>query len=332
MRAAERAAFLTRQMLAYAGKGRLVQARIDMAELIREIATLIRASISKTVSLYLDVHAGLPAIEGDPGQIQQLVMNLVINGAEAIGEERPGSVEIRTALRQLSTDDLLDEFPSEQLAAGTYVAVSISDNGAGMDEATLGRIFDPFFTTKFTGRGLGLAAVLGIVRSHKGAIRVWSQPGEGSSFEIVLPAAGQSERAESKQPTRFQARGETVLVVDDEEIVRQVATAVLENAGFRVLTAENGRAGVALFEAHRDSIDVVFLDLLMPEMGGEEAFEAILSIRPDVPIILSSGFDRSEAERRFAGRRLAGFIQKPYNVDRLLGAIRAVLPGYSRPK
>jgi PAS domain S-box-containing protein len=330
MRASERAAFLTRQMLAYAGKGRFVLKRIDMGELIRELSTLARSSIPKIVELNLNLARDLPPVEADPGQMQQLIMNVVINAAEAVGETRGGSVEIRTAPRRLEAGEILDEFPGYQLSPGLYVCVAVIDNGVGMPPETQARIFDPFFTTKFTGRGLGLSAVMGIVHGHGGAIRVSSAPGAGTTFEVLLPVADQPLAGVPRHDAAPRAAGQLVLVIDDEEIVRRVAAAVLERRGFRVLTAENGSEGVKAFAEHADEVSAVLLDLLMPEMGGEEALDRIAGIRPGVPVVLSSGFDESEAARRLGGRRVAGFLQKPYNVDRLLDAIWAVLPDGSR--
>jgi signal transduction histidine kinase len=186
--ASERAADLTRQLLAYAGKGRFVLERIDLSQLVREIEPLIRTSIPKMVDIQLDLGAGLPSVEADPGQIQQLVMNLIINGAEAIGEANPGAVVIRTETRDLDAEEIRREFPNDPLSPGSYVGLEVRDTGSGMDEATRNKIFDPFFTTKFQGRGLGLAAVSGIVRAQKGAIRVYSSPGRGSSFQVLFPA------------------------------------------------------------------------------------------------------------------------------------------------
>ncbi len=324
--AAERAAHLTRQMLAYAGKGQFVVQRIDVGDMIREISTLIKTSIPKTVELSFDIASDLPAIEADPGQIQQLIMNLVINGAEAIGEDHPGKVEIQAGVRQLSEMEARESYAADQLAPGAYVRMEVKDSGCGMDDATRARIFDPFYTTKFTGRGLGLAAVLGIVKGHRGAIRVYSAPGDGSSFQVLIPASAHpAAAANSRKSRRVDGAGATVLVIDDEEVVRNVAKGVLERAGFNVLTAHNGQAGVELFRQHSGVVALIVLDLLMPVMGGEETLEQLQAINPAVPVLLSSGLDQLEASRRFGGKRAAGFIQKPYDVSRLLEAIAAAL-------
>jgi PAS domain S-box-containing protein len=326
MRAAERAAFLTGQMLAYAGKGRFLVRRLDIGEQIREISALARTSIPKTVELVLDIGSHLPPVEADAGQMHQLVMNLVINGAEAVGDIRGGTVIIRAAAREVSREELSGSYSAPGLSAGVYVEIGVSDNGSGMDEETRARMFDPFFTTKFTGRGLGLAAVMGIVTGHGGAIRVWSSPGRGSKFEVLLPAAAEADMAEAPAPVMHRVpEGVTVLLIDDEEIVRNVAIAVLEQAGFHVLTAGNGRAGLDVFKRHGAQISLVILDLLMPEMGGEETLARLHAIAPDMPVILSSGFDAVEARRRFEGSKLAGFIQKPYDIHGLVTSICEVL-------
>jgi CheY-like chemotaxis protein len=324
--ASERAADLTRQLLAYAGKGRFVLERIDLSQLVREIEPLIHTSIPKMVDIQLDLGVGLPSVEADPGQIQQLVMNLIINGAEAIGEGNPGAVVIRTESRDLDAEEIRREFPNDQLSPGSYVGIEVRDTGTGMDEATKSKIFDPFFTTKFQGRGLGLAAVSGIVRSQKGAIRVYSSPGRGSSFQVLFPAV--AAKAASRGPrmaaTETPAAG-TVLFIDDEEALRRLAQAALERNGWRVLLAENGAEGVRLFQEHQDHITVVILDMTMAVMGGEEALDRMKAIRASVPVVISTGYGEMEAARHFAGKDMAGLLEKPYTVNQLMETIAVVL-------
>jgi CheY-like chemotaxis protein len=326
VQAGERAAFLTRQMLAYAGRGRFVTEAIDLGGLVREISELVRTSIPKSVELKLDFAPNLPPIEADPAQMQQVIMNLVINGAEAIGENAPGKVEIRTCVCEINEREAANLFPVAH-APGTYVQLEVSDTGSGMDEATRARIFDPFFTTKFTGRGLGLAAVQGIIKGHGGAIRVYSTPGHGTTFVVLLPARRRSVTpAEPAEPQgNVIPPGSAALVIDDEDTVRRLAANVLERAGVKVLTAENGKIGVDLFRENSAAISVVILDLQMPVMGGEEALALLNEINPDIPVILSSGFDEAEAVRRFAGMKSAGFLQKPYTAERLVETVAATL-------
>lgn len=327
VRAGERAAFLTRQMLAYAGKGHFVSEPIDVGELVREVSALIRTSIPRSVELKLDLAANLPLVEADPAQIQQLVMNLVSNGAEAIGENAAGKVEIRTSARELSAREAVELFGPAPSAPGAYVQLEINDTGSGMDEATKARIFDPFFTTKFTGRGLGLAAVQGIVKAHRGAIRVYSAPGQGTSFLVVLPAMHRQNWVNPpEQPSAVSIPpGSVALVMDDEETVRSFASSALSRAGMKVLVADNGKAGVEIFREHSGIISVVLLDLLMPLKGGEDVLALLREINPGVPVILSSGFDETEAARRFSEPKPARFLQKPYTMERLVEAVAAVL-------
>ena len=324
--ASERAAYLTRQLLAYAGKGRFILERIDLSQLVREIEPLIHSSIPKMVDIQLDLAADLPSVEADPGQIQQLVMNLIINGAEAIGEGNPGAVVIRTETRDLDAEEIRREFPNDQLSPGSYVGIEVRDTGLGMDEATRNRIFDPFFTTKFQGRGLGLAAVSGIVRAQRGAIRVYSTPGRGSSFQVLFPAvaakaAGHGPR---RPPTEILAAG-TILFVDDEEALRRLAKSALERNGWHVLLAENGAQGVRLFQENQEHITVVILDMTMAVMGGGEALDRMKAIRSGVPVIISTGYGEMEAARHFAGKDMAGFLEKPYTVNQLMETIAVVL-------
>ncbi len=327
IQASERAGFLTRQMLAYAGRGRFVTETFDVGDLVRETSTLVRTSIPKTVDLVLNTAPDLPPIEADPAQIQQIIMNLLINAGEAIGENKQGRLEIRTSIREFDAREAAELFRPEHSQPGVYIQLEVKDNGPGMDEATKARIFEPFFTTKFTGRGLGLAAVQGIVKAHGGAIRVYSTPGHGTTFLVFLPAKSASAvevRAAKIRPSTIPPHS-VVLVIEDEPVVRSVVTRVLSRAGVKVLTAENGKQGVDLFLEHQPIISLVLLDLQMPVMGGEEALAHLKEIDPDVTVILSSGFDESEAHRRFSNLDLAAFLQKPYTNDRLIEAIAGAL-------
>jgi PAS domain S-box-containing protein len=324
--ASERASHLTRQLLAYAGKGRFIIEPIDLSALVREIAGLVQASIPKHVQLRLELRDDLPLIAADASQIQQIIMNLVINGAEAIGPTNNGTVLVTTAEQHVDEHYLLSTFEGPaQLPEGTYVALDVHDTGCGMDEATIKRIFDPFFTTKFTGRGLGLAAVQGIVRGHKGALKVYSTYGKGTTFKVLFPATEETIAVKRPPVAPVAARDQLVLVIDDEEIIRKTAKAMLERYGYTVVLAENGKEGVELFQVLADKVSAVLLDMTMPVMNGEETFSRLMAIRPDVKVVLSSGFNEVEAVRRFTGKNLAGFIQKPYSAAALGEKIRSVM-------
>jgi two-component system CheB/CheR fusion protein len=325
--AAERAAHLTRQMLAYAGKGRFLSQRINVVEFIRDSLPLVHSSIPKAVEVVLDLDEHTPDVEADVGQLQQVFMNLVINGAEAIGENRPGRVEIHSNGIALTKEDTADEgYSVDQLLPGSYVSLEVRDTGSGMDQATQARIFDPFFTTKFTGRGLGLAAVQGIVRGHGGAVRVYSTPGKGTTFRILLPALAQSQPATNLPSPRHPSKNpRTILVVDDEEVVRNIAGQSLERQGHKVITAANGKEAIEAFQANQDQIGLVLLDLLMPVMGGEEALKRIREMDPEVPIVLMSGFEEAEVVRRLGKRLFGGFVQKPFTFKNLIDVVSAEL-------
>ncbi|MDP9172121.1 MAG: PAS domain S-box protein, partial [Acidobacteriota bacterium] len=322
--AAERAAQLTRQMLAYSGRGKFVTQPMSVGEEAREIAALVRASIPRHVRVQFDIADDAPRVEGDKAQIHQLLMNLVINAAEAAG---PGGGTVRIATRRHVLDKATRGFyPAEELPPGRYLVLEVEDDGQGMTEATRARIFDPFFTTKFTGRGLGLAAVLGIVRGHKGGIAVDSVPGLGTTFRVFLPASDcgpLSQHAKENAPQALAGKG-TILIVDDELIVRNVAKHALERYGYRVLLADDGQAALDIFNAAPDAVSMVLLDMAMPGMGGAETLRHLRAARPELRVIASSGYSEGEAMERF-GEGLAGFLQKPYAVQQLAAKVKEVL-------
>jgi signal transduction histidine kinase/CheY-like chemotaxis protein len=322
--ASERAAELTRQLLAYAGKGRFVIAAVDLTKLVQETIHLVQSILPANVRIRLNLAERLPYIKADASQIQQVAMNLTINAAEAIPAEAVGQVVVSTGLRHFSQPPDPQNFIAGEIRPGAYVSLLVSDNGSGMDEATRTRIFDPFFTTKFTGRGLGLAAVLGIVGGHSGALKVISEPGKGSCFEALFPAAPDLAE-ETVEPTPRPAEkartSRKILVIDDEITVRRTAKLALERHGYEAVLAENGREGIEIFRVLEGKISAVLLDLTMPGMNGHEVLKRLQTIRPDVRVVLSSGFDESEVVQQFSGKGLAGFLQKPYTVDALINRI-----------
>jgi signal transduction histidine kinase/CheY-like chemotaxis protein len=327
--AAERAAQLTKQLLAYAGKGRFVIEPLDLSQQVREISALVQTSIPRTVQLRLELAENLPCIEADAAQVQQVIMNLVINGAEAILEGQTGTVLITTAVQDVDDAYIQTTIPGTDLKQGRYVTLEVHDTGIGIAPEIVSRIFDPFFTTKFAGRGLGLAAVRGIVQGHRGAMKVYSTPGQGATFKLLFPVSPKETHSRfEKVPEQAAFKGTgIVLVIDDEEIVRRTAQATLERFGYQVFVAQDGRRGLDAFRRLSDCVDVVLLDMTMPVMSGEETFRELRSIRPDVKVILSSGYNEVEAIRRFTGKGLAGFVQKPYTSSRLAEAVRSVLTG-----
>jgi two-component system, cell cycle sensor histidine kinase and response regulator CckA len=319
--AGQRAAELVHQMLAYSGKGRFVIEQVDMNDLIQEMTHLMRASIARTTVVEYDLAARLPAVQVDPTQIRQLVMNLVVNASDAIGA-RGGRIAVSTGVIVADEEYLREAYLSENCRPGNYVYVEVADDGEGMDAETKARIFDPFFTTKFTGRGLGLAAALGIVRGHRGAILVASKVGEGTTFRVLLPAERGHVHATPAPRVEDQPRGRgTVLVVDDEETVRRVTRRALERMGFEVLTAADGEAGVAAFRARAAEVVCVLLDLTMPGTAGEETLAAMRGIRAEVPVLVMSGYNEQAAMDRLGANQTSGFIQKPYDISALGEAV-----------
>jgi PAS domain S-box-containing protein len=326
-RVSRRAADLCRQMLAYSGKGRFVVQSLSLNEVVREMAYLLNVSISKKVVIKYNFFPDLPSVMADATQVSQVVMNLITNASEAI-TENSGVVTLTTGVMDCDEDYLRGTIGfGDALVAGQYVYLEVSDTGCGMDPETVSRIFDPFFTTKFTGRGLGLAAVLGIVRGHKGALRVYTETGRGTTFKVLLPAHNQpAQQLESADvaPKAWKGHG-LVLLVDDEDSIRNVGRHMLERAGFEVMTAADGREAIELFDRHFDSVRLVVLDMTMPNLDGEACFRELRRIDPQVKVIVTSGYNEQDIMTRFVGKGLAGFVQKPYSVTELLSSVRDVL-------
>ncbi|MGE5648510.1 MAG: ATP-binding protein [Acidobacteriota bacterium] len=326
MHAAERAAGLTRELLAYSGKGRLAVQPVGLSKLVRDLSPLLKVSIPVNVELRLDLKKWLPPVEADAAQLQQLIVNLVVNGAEAIGD-RAGAVIVSTKEVEVGAGYVRGAAAQEDLAPGTYVCLEVEDTGDGIGQETMARMFDPFFTTKSEGRGLGLAAALGIVRGHKGDIHVWSRQGQGSRFRVLLPAAEEPQTApRPAAPVSHEAlRGMgTVLMADDEDIILETGKRALEKYGYNVLTAHDGKEAVELFGRQPEAISLVLLDMSMPVMNGEEALRRMREIRPSVAAVVSTGYSELEAVRRF-GNAGAAVLMKPYSGVQLADTVKKAL-------
>lgn len=324
--AATRAADLAQQMLAYSGKGQFTVQVFQLDRVVREMSSLLKTVVSKKA--IIQQHLESAVIGGDPRQIRQVVMNLITNASEALGDQ-VGTIRVSTGIREMDEAGLRSPFLPDPLPAGAYAFVEVEDSGSGMDEDTLQRIFDPFFTTKFTGRGLGLAAVLGIVRGHRGTIKVTSNVGgadSGSVFTVLLPVAPETPPLKVEAPPKSLSLGQgTILVVEDEDVVRDYARAVLERAGYRVLTASDGGEGLAIFAEHRAEIDAVLLDLTMPRLDGPQVLRELRSQARDIPVLVMSGFADEEVAIRFEGIGANGFIRKPFAAHDLAAHLRRLL-------
>ncbi|MBA3849322.1 MAG: hypothetical protein C0502_04925 [Opitutus sp.] len=329
--AARRAADLCSQLLAYAGRGRLTPSRLDLSALVRDIVSLLEISIGKDKHLALDLAPALPPVLADPTKIRQIVMNLVINAAEAIGD-RAGEIAIRTATVRATAAELRRGVQQPELPDGNYVSLEIRDNGAGIPAEVMARIFEPFFTTKFSGRGLGLSAVLGIVRSHHGALFVESEPGRGTSFRLLLPAAaGPVDGSPAGRPAAAdhaalpRLRG-TVLLVDDESAVRELGTLALRHLGLEVIQARDGIEALSLWRERRAEIGLILLDLTMPRLSGEETLRRLRTEGATQKVILLSGYSANESTERCLQLGAAAFLQKPYELAQISRTLAAHLP------
>ncbi len=324
-----RAAELAHQMLAYSGRGTLKVDLLDLNLTVMEMTELLAVSIAKKAELEFHLEPGLPMIMADAAQVQQVVMNLVTNASDAIGD-RTGTITIETRLLTADGPYLETRFPGQGLEPGAYAALLVTDTGCGMDPETRKRIFDPFYTTKATGRGLGLSALQGILRGHRAGIHIVSEPGRGSRFEILFPSAGPAPGREARAASGTAGANPlagVALVADDEPMVRSIVADFLEHRGMEVLTAVDGQEALEIFTLHRRRVDVVLLDITMPRMDGNEAFRAIRALEPRVPVILLSGFSARDVATPPPGTAPALFVQKPFRTSDLEEAVRKVRTG-----
>jgi PAS domain S-box-containing protein len=318
--ASERAAYLTKQLMAYAGKGQSVPKIFNLTDLVSQSTQLLSASVPKRVSLVFNLSKDLPPLEADPSQIVQILMNLVINAGESIPHKTDGRIEVATGNCEVTSEMARLHPQAQDVAAGPHVCLDVRDNGSGMDETTLSHIFDPFFSTKFTGRGLGLAAVHGIVRSSKGFIDVHSSPGGGSTFRVFLPASEKqcstevSTELAPSAPRQRLRRSSTILVVDDEEMLRKLACITLRRNGYEVLEAKDGKEALQVLADSASRPALVLLDLAMPVMGGDELVPILKERYPGLKVVVSSGYPEEDARSGFPPEAVVGFLQKPYTV------------------
>ncbi len=320
--AALKAAELTRQMLAYSGKGRFVVRPHDLNLVVREVTDLVKVSIAKKANLHFSLEEDLPLVEADEAQLQQVILNLVTNASDALGD-REGEIRVTTCARTLDETFISATFPGQGLVPGLYAVLEVGDTGVGMTPEVLARIFDPFFTTKPTGHGLGLSAIQGILRGHRAGLKVYSEPGRGTSFQVYLPATSAPRPQAAlvhSDPSDVVLCGR-VLLVDDEDSILEVTAKALERLGFEVATAADGREAVELFSQGPEAFRLALVDLTMPRMDGRECFKALRALRPDLPVVLCSGFSEQESVKAFLGEGLAGFIQKPYSMGTLRKAL-----------
>jgi len=326
-----RASELSGMMLAYSGKGVLAIRELNLSDLVQENVPILAAAVPRSISFTTLLDQTLPPVQADKTQLLQVVMNLVKNAAEAIGEVK-GSIALATGVQHFDQGSLDQSRLEEKLAAGRYVWIEISDTGCGMDQETKYKIFDPFFTTKFTGRGLGMSAALGIMRAHRGAIMLESSPGDGTRVRLLFPVAADPQEIQldlvAVPTTHLPAHPEprnTILIVDDEEMIRTLTVAMLEAFGFGTLVAADGETALEIFRREGDRINLVLLDQSMPIMDGLTVFKEMRRLRPDIKVLLASGYSKLEVSARYQGLDLNGFIQKPFNVKHLSDEVKRVL-------
>ena len=328
-KASERAAALCRQMLAYAGKASITQSQVNTRMLVDEMVTMLRTTIKQNVLIKPDLATDIPTFTGDASQIRQVVMNLIINAAEAIGDAE-GEIHVSLAKAEIKAKQSEKDHLGFIIPAGRYICFEVTDNGCGMDEETRRKIFEPFYTTKFTGRGLGMSAVLGILNAHNGALQLESRLGHGTTFRVYLPvqiSKNESEEAHQKAVSAAWHGSGTILLAEDEEQVKSIAIALLEKLGFKVIDAANGKEALELYHQNATDITLVITDMGMPIMNGYELFYKLKQLDPQLPIIISSGFGEADIASKISLKEMAGLINKPYKFDHLREVLRGVVDG-----
>ncbi len=329
IKAAERAAELSRMMLAYSGKGFLFNKELNLTSLVEESTAMLTAAVPTYISLELKLDPTIPFVTADAGRLQEVIMNMVSNAAEAIGEAG-GLITVSTGVRHFDQTILNTSRIEEKLVEGRYVWLEVRDTGCGMDGDTAYKLFDPFFTTKETGRGLGMSAAYGIIRAHKGAFLVESKTGNGTTILFLLPISEHVEEQKnnhisSEAVTSHIQEARTILIVDDEEMIRDISAAMLGECGFETIEAAGGEEALRIFREQGDRIDLVLLDASMPQMDGLAVFKELRRVRPDIKVLLASGYSKQEVAEQFSGMGLNGFIQKPFTLARLSDVVRRAL-------
>lgn len=325
--AAERATELTAQLLAYAGRGRIAEAPVELNTVVEETLSLLRSSLPSRARVRTVLADGRPCVTGDATRLRQVVLNLVKNAADALGDGN-GEILVSTALQEVSAARKAGLAVDGGVTPGPHVLLEVQDTGCGMSPETLARIFDPFFTTKTKGRGLGLAATLGTIRAHRAGLEVQSAPGRGTTFRLLFPPCTRplSEAPPRAEAARLDGHG-AILVVDDDTAVRDVTRRLLSRQGFEILEAPDGAAGVERLREAGDRIRCVLLDLTMPGMDGAETFRRMREVKGDVRVIVTSGHSERTLATQFAGQGIAGILHKPFDLTTLLRTTEAALAG-----
>jgi nitrogen-specific signal transduction histidine kinase/CheY-like chemotaxis protein len=329
--AALHAAELTNQMLAYSGRGHFDVRPVSINEMIHGMGHLLSASISKKAQVHYELSPGLPAVQADVAQMRQLIMNLITNASDAL-EDRTGVIRVRTGTEYVG-DSVPDLYGPTHLERGTYAFLEVADDGSGMSDETRERLFEPFFTTKFSGRGLGLSTVQGIVRGHGGGIALKTTPKRGTTIKVLLPCADEPApmltRKKARPSSDWTGSG-LVLLVDDDERVRVVTELLLKSIGFDVLAVANGKDAISEFERRSNELCLVMLDLTMPDLSGDQVLHELRRRRADIPVLLCSGYSEADTNLRISRRDMATFLQKPYPFDALKSRLRDLLEPSSR--
>jgi signal transduction histidine kinase/CheY-like chemotaxis protein len=325
--AVERAAGLCRQMLTYAGKGQTALSPFNIVQLVDEMVKMLRMTINQNIALIPNLPTDVLSIKGDENQIRQVVMNLIINASEAIGDGH-GKVLVSLAIAEIKAGKSAKDHLGNAIPPGQYVCLEVTDNGCGMDDETKLRIFEPFYTTKFTGRGLGMSAVLGIINTHGGRMQLVSKPGQGTTFKVYLPAIiSEYDEMRLTAPSEPWRGSGTILLAEDEEQIRMVAKELLQIIGFTVIEASNGKEALELYQKHVPDISLVITDMGMPNMNGYELFHELKKLNTNLPIVISSGFGDVAVSSHIAPEDIAGIISKPYTFDLLREVLKGVVEG-----